>query len=641
MDKKTGNALYCLIIFSIPLLSVFTGGAGSPAWFLYFPLILLLSERLAPNVLRGSGVALSLFFPLVPFITKTQITHLPLFLAETFSFFLSSLAAGFISRKIKNERERYDNAISTFHGLNDSLNHKNMNLQTALEALTEVHDKLREYDGKRTRFLSNVSHELRTPLSSIRSYSEILLNYDDIDNETGREFVQIINMESERLSILVNEVLDLVRIESGKVELNISQVSPPLLIEESMKVVKPMADDKGLTLTREEQGDIPDIQADRNQIIQVLINLLNNAVKFTHEGSVTLGARRTTDGFVEFHVTDTGEGIFPEEKDAIFDEFYRISEVTPNRPRGSGLGLSISRRIVEFHGGKIWVESELGKGSTFYFTVPVASAPEKERPEQIFATAGDDVKNYRPILVISNDITIRRALRKKLEDLGYQTLGADTPERALQVSKGMMPGLIVLDVSDEWDDFFELVRWAKNSRIKTLLVSLHILNFGEEPRLSLHGYITRPFDKYQIQSMLELLNVHGGRIVIVSPDKEESRTLQVLLGSAGYDTILFGTAPPAVQACAGSPPEALIIGSFSKSGVEEIVSSLKSGPRTTNIPLFLILGTSLFRYVKTVTLDGTGRKTGKDGLYKLIGEIESSYTEHMDKSIDDTREKFQ
>ncbi len=641
MDKKIQSTLYCLIIFCIPILSVFTGGTGSPAWFLYFPLIFMLSATLSSNVLIGSGIGLSLIFLLLPFIAKTPITGVPVFIAEAVSFILSSLAAGFISRKIQSEKNRYNNAISTFHGLNDALNHKNMNLQTTLEALTEVHEKLREYDVKRTMFLSNVSHELRTPLSSIRSYSEILLNYDDIDNETGREFIQIINMESERLSVLVNEVLDLVRIESGKVELNISQASPSLLFEESMKVVRPMADDKGLALTLDETADIPEVNVDRNQIIQVLINLLNNAVKFTHEGSITLGARLTTDRFVEFHVADTGEGIFPEEKDTIFDEFYRIAEVTPNRPRGSGLGLSISRRIVEYHGGRIWVESELGRGSTFYFTVPAASANEQVQPDFDFSTAGEASKSYRPILVISKDTTIRRALRKKLEDLGYQTLGADTAIRAMQVAKGMKPGLIVLDISDELDDFVDLLRWAKKDGIRTLLVSLHILNSGEEPRLSLHGYISRPFDKHQILSILDPLDIQGGRIILISPEKEDSRNLQVLLESSGFDTKLYIAASPAIQACIGSPPAAVIIGSFPKNMVEEIMTSLKSGSRTANIPLFLILGTALNRYVKTVTLEGNSRRTGKDGVYKLIGEIESSYTEHMDKSIKDSRGKFQ
>jgi CheY-like chemotaxis protein len=400
-----------------------------------------------------------------------------------------------------------------------------------------------------------------------------------------------------------------------------------------------MAIEKGLSLEIEVDRDIPYIHGDRNQMIQVIVNLLNNAVKFTSEGSITLGARLQGD-FVEFYVSDTGEGIFPEEKEAIFDEFYRISDAVLHRPKGSGLGLSISKRIVEFHGGKIWVESELGRGSKFYFTIPLAPGNETSQKEEP-RTADIHVNAiYRPILVIANDITIRRALRKKLEELGYQTLGADTPGRALQITRSMKPGLIVLDVSDDWDNFFDLLRWAKSCQIRSILVSLHIYNFGEEPRLALNGYITRPFDKHQILSMLDSLNIRGGKVAIVSPDQEESRTLQVLLGTAGYDTILFGAGAPAVQACGVSSPEVLIIGSFRRNQVEEIVSALKSNPRTRNIPLLRMLGTSLYKYVKTVTLDRASQKSGKDGLYKLIGEIEASYTENQDKSSETLMEKI-
>ncbi len=640
MGKSIKTFLSCFSIFSVLPLCLFTGGTGSPARFLYFPLILLLSRQLPPNLLTGAGITFTIFFPLLSFVTKTPIVNTPIFLAEISSYFLSSLAAGFISRTTRGERDRYDNAISTFHSLSDALNYKNMNLQTTLDALSEAHKKLQEYDRNKTTFLSNVSHELRTPLSSIRSYSEILLNYDDIDNDTSREFIQIINMESERLSTLVNEVLDLVRIESGKLELSISPVSPVLLLEEGAKIIKPMASDKGLSLVLEADGNIPYVHGDRNQIIQVLVNLLNNAVKFTPAGTITMGARPEGD-FVVFYVSDTGEGIFPEEREAIFDEFYRISEVVLNRPKGSGLGLSISKKIVEYHGGRIWVESELGRGSTFYFTIPLASVKEQDHPEPTYTGDRDLNKTYRPILVIANDIAIRRALRKKLEDLGYRTLGADTPGRALQIVRGTTPGLILLDVSDDWDDFQELLRWAQSVSIQAILVSLHIYHFGEEPRLSLHGYITRPFDKHQIFSMLDPLNLQGGRMILVSPDKEESRTLQVLLSSAGYDTILFSAGTPAVQACLNSPPEGIMIGSFHKNQIEEIVSSLKSNSRTRNVPLFRILGTSLYKYVKTVTLDRTSQKMGKDGLYKLIGEIEASYTKNLDKSLDSMMENYQ
>ncbi len=632
------DLLFSFFIFALVPICFFTGGEKSPAKFIYLPLLVLLSSRLSPDVLFGSGIFITLSFIVVSFTTKLTISNPLLFLAEISSYLLSSLAASYISRTVHQERERYDNAISTFHSLSDELNYKNMNLQTTLDALSEAHAKLKEYDLNKTKFLSNVSHELRTPLSSIRSYSEILLNYDDIDSDTSKEFTQIINTESERLSTLVTEMLDMIRIESGKLELNIGPVSPAHLIEESEKVIRPMASDKGLSLVLDVRGDVPEVNVDRNQIIQVLINLLNNAVKFTNEGSITLGAGM--DGnFVRFHVADTGEGIFPEEREAIFDEFYRISEVALNRPKGSGLGLSISKRIVEYHGGRIWVESELGTGSTFYFTLPLSIGKELFPEEQVYHVDKDINKAYKPILVVADDITIRRSLRKKLEELGYRTIGTDTPDRALQVIKEMMPGLIVLDFPEERNDFRELLRWAKSSMVQVILVSLHICRFGEDPSVALNGYIVTPFDKHQIFSLLEPLKTHGRRLVIVSPDKEQSRTLQVLLSTGGFDPVLFSSGAPAVQACVNSPPEGIIIGSFGKSEIEEIISSMKSGPRTKDVPLFRIIGTSLHKYTKAVSLDIARNKPGKDGLYKLIGEIEASYSTTLDKNPGSIMEK--
>ncbi len=625
MDKRIKSTLFVSTVLALIPLCLFTGGWNSPAKFMFFPLVLLLSSRLEPNFLFAAGTGFTLIIAVSAIASKAPIPNIPAFLGETASFLLTSLAAVYLSRTMRQERERYDNAISTFHGLSDALNYKNMNLQTTLDALSEAHAKLKEYDANRTKFLSNVSHELRTPLSSIRSYSEILLTYDDIDNDTSREFIQIINTESERLSNLVNEVLDLMKLESGKKELNICPVSPALLIEESGKVIRPMADDKGLSLVLDVRDDLPEVNADRNQIIQVLINLLNNAVKFTQVGSIKVGAARE-ENFIRFFVADTGEGIFPEEKEAIFNEFFRISEIAQNRPKGSGLGLTISKKIVEFHGGRIWVESALGAGSTFYFTLPLASEKEFPTEEKAYPLQVDFNKTYRPILVIAEDIAIRRSLRKKLEDLGYRTIGADTPGRALHVIKGAKPGLVVLDFPDQQDELPELIRWATSSRIQVFLVSLHICHFGEEPGLALHGYIPVPFDKHQIFSLLDPLKPHGGRLAVISPDKEESRTLQVLLSSGGFDTTLFNACSPAMTACINSPPDGIIIGSFPKSGVEEIVSSLKANSRTEDIPLFRVIGTSLNRYVKEISLEITKHKPGHDGLYKLIGEIELSYS---------------
>jgi signal transduction histidine kinase/CheY-like chemotaxis protein len=630
MDGKIRTTLTCLSILLILPLCLFTGGNVSPARFIYYPLVILLCRYLNFRLLFGIGISYTLFFPVIFFLQKHAFILPPNFPAENLSYFLAAIAAGCLSRKIQLEHERYENAISTFHSLSDDLNNKNMNLQTTLDALSSTHKKLKEYDQNRTKFLSNVSHELRTPLSSIRSYSEILLNYDDIDNDTGRDFILIINKESERLTTLVNEVLDLVKIESGRHELNISGTSPTVLLEESEKVIKPMALNKGLHLVLDRCVKIPEIQGDQNQLIQVLVNLLNNAVKYTVEGTITCGVRQQGE-FAEFFVSDTGEGIFPEEREVIFDEFYRICEVGLNRPKGSGLGLSISRKIVEYHGGRIWVESQVGKGSTFYFTVPLFSDKTQRIIEPVNLNDKRFGKNYGPILVLSNDTVVRRTLRQKLEELGYYTLGTDTPQRALQMASEMKPRLIILDDAENYDDFLEILRWAKNSQVQAILVSLYTCNFGEEPRLALHGYIYKPFDKYEITSLFERHNIHRGRLVLISPEKEESRTLQVILNTAGYDASLFDSYPMAVQACINSSPDGLIIGSFRKKQVQEFVLKLKSNARTCKIPIFLVLGFSIHKYAKTVTLDKTCQTTNKDGLYKLIGEIESAYSKCMDE----------
>jgi signal transduction histidine kinase/CheY-like chemotaxis protein len=615
-----------LIPFLLPV-CLFTGGIQSPARFLYYPLIGLLSLYLSKRVLLGAGLAFTIFFPLLCIPVPPVTVNPPALIAEIAAFFLAALVAGYCAQRIRRERFRYENAIATFESLGNELSHKNMNLQTALDALSDAHRKLQEFDRNKTEFLSNVSHELRTPLSSIQSYSEILMNYDDIEPETQKEFLHIINAESERLSGYVTGMLDLVRIESGNAGFSPCPVQPGELLRESAGIVRPMASEKGLSLVLRDADGVPDVRGDRNQLIQVLVNLLNNAVKFTHEGLITLGSR-LSGGFVEFFVSDTGEGIFPEETELIFKPFCRIAEHAPGRPKGSGLGLSISKSIVEFHGGKIWVDSEVGKGSTFFFTVPVAVSGMTDAEPMVSLPQKEHIGLYKPILVVSSDTVSRRSLRKKLEDLGYMTLGADTPRRASDVVNSMRPGLIVSDVPGDWAGFADLVVCARNGGVRVLLTSL-LVQHGDEPRLAVHGYLTKPFDKYEIVSLFEKCRVRGKMVLLLSSDGEESRTLQVLLGAAGFGATVYSDPPQAVQESEKSRPAAIIVGSYPRDRLEDILSGFKDNPRTWEIPVFLILGAQLDRYVTTVTLDGLSGTTGNEGLYKLVGEIETEYAKRV------------
>ena len=629
MNGKWKNTLQAASILLLLAVCLLTGGSQSPFRFAYYPLIILLGLRVGYTLLLQAGYTFSILFVLLVIVDRPASRQLIDLLAEAFSFFLVTMTTAFAIRNLATERERVENATTTFHGMSEDLKHRTMNLQTTLEALAEAHKRLQESDREKTKFLANVSHELRTPLSSIRSYSEILLSYDDIDTETRRDFIRTINSESERMTTLVNENLDLIRIEAGKVELNISQIDPAELIAGSVKVVAPMAEEKKLALEIDISPDLPAIRGDRQQLTQVLINLFNNAIKFTAEGKISAGATPKGD-YAEFFVADTGEGIFPEEQEVIFDEFFRISDNVPDRPRGSGLGLSIAKKIVEYHGGKIWADSTPGKGSTFYFTVPVATDEGGPVAEEGFQRMSVTPGGYGPILVLYESAAIRQSLRKRLEKVGYQTLGADTPERGLEIAAAVRPGLIIADFTERNGDFMELEKWATENGIEVLLATLYLSPASGELSLAAHGYLEKPFDKYQIASLLERFQKNRGRFFIISPEQEEARQLQVLLGAEGYSAALYLEEEAAVRAGAKGA-HGIIIGSFPPGRREEIVTSLKGVPQFRSSPFFLVQGGGFGRYVKTVTFETHGRNSGGEVLYPLIMAIEKAYARKWQK----------
>jgi len=238
---------------------------------------------------------------------------------------------------------------------------------------------LRRLDRLKDQFLASVSHELRTPVTTIKAFSEILLNYRE-DPETQKEFLTIINKESDRLVKLIEDLLDLAKIESGQAEWDIKQVNLPEVIQEAMERTMDSFREKRINISISVADGLPSILADRERLIQVFINLLSNAIKFTPEGGNVkirgelLRGKRKGDAsdFVKVAVSDTGIGIPQGDLKRIFDKFSQGGDGLTGKPSGTGLGLSITKRIIEHFGGDIWAESEVGKGSVFYFTIPTA-----------------------------------------------------------------------------------------------------------------------------------------------------------------------------------------------------------------------------------------------------------------------------
>lgn len=232
--------------------------------------------------------------------------------------------------------------------------------------------RLKELDKMKSDFVSNVSHELRTPLTSIKGSVDNML--DGITgplSEKQMRYLTRIKSNADRLARLINDILDLSKIEAGKIDLRPASLSLLSLTQEVTESVRPVAAEKLISLEVATPDPHITAWADRDKVTQVLMNLISNAVKFSpSHGKVTVAIQRNGDQWVQISVIDTGPGIAPEEAGKIFDKFYQIAHADKQKTRGTGLGLAISRSLVELHGGKIWVETEVGKGSAFSFTLP-------------------------------------------------------------------------------------------------------------------------------------------------------------------------------------------------------------------------------------------------------------------------------
>jgi len=241
----------------------------------------------------------------------------------------------------------------------------------------EIEDKSRQLEAAsrhKSEFLANMSHELRTPLNAVIGFSEVLGEkmFGEL-NEKQNEYVDDIHSSGQHLLSLINEILDLSKIEAGRMELELAKFDLPLIIDNARTFVRERATRHGITLDAAIDERLGDFVGDERKIKQVLLNLLSNAVKFTPEGGRVGIKAIPVDGSVEISVIDTGIGITPEDQATIFEEFRQVGTADAGKHEGTGLGLTLAKKFVELHGGRIWVESEVGKGSTFTFTLPERS----------------------------------------------------------------------------------------------------------------------------------------------------------------------------------------------------------------------------------------------------------------------------
>lgn len=278
---------------------------------------------------------------------------------ELFAALANQLAMAAVNAQLYAEVQAYS------HAMEEKVTQRTAELEKANARLLEL-------DRLKSDFLSTVSHELRTPLTSIRSFSEILLRYDVDNTEKRKQFVSIIHDEAERLTRMINDLLDLSKIEAGRLEFSPEPLELEPVFSRAVDTTQPLFAEKEIRMVSAIEPGLPLVYGDADWLHQVLTNLLFNAVKFSPEGGTIRLSAGKKDGFALISVTDGGSGIPQDRLERIFERFHQVRDPQKNHHLGTGLGLTISREIVERMGGKIWAESELGAGATFTFTVPLS-----------------------------------------------------------------------------------------------------------------------------------------------------------------------------------------------------------------------------------------------------------------------------
>ncbi len=384
--------------------------------------------------------------------------------------------------------------------LNEVLRQTNYDLEIAK-------DHAEESDKLKTAFLQNMSHEIRTPLNGIIGFSN-LLSGEDISHEDIKEFTGIIKQSGNRLIEIINNVLDISKIETGQIVLNKKSFSVNSLIADLYLFFSPLALAKDIELNFHEfltnSNDI--IHTDDSKLSQILTNLINNAIKFTPSGSIDFGYE-IKGGMIQFYVKDTGIGISPEHQEKIFDRFTQIDLSITRGFEGAGLGLAICKGLVEFLGGEIWVESEVNIGTTFFLNLPYISSVQTESFDYSMLQTSEK-KNIIKILIVEDDYISFQYLNAVLKNDLYSLLHAENGEEAVNIVKNTPDiDMILMDIRMPVMNGFEATRLIKEIRPDVPVIAQTAYAFSEERdkilAVGCDDYLSKPIRKEYLLNLID------------------------------------------------------------------------------------------------------------------------------------------
>jgi signal transduction histidine kinase/DNA-binding response OmpR family regulator len=468
------------------------------------------------------------------------------------------------------------------------------------DAVLQISSELREASAAKSKFLANMSHELRTPLNAILGFAELLIDEPQGDYEADRrkQFLEQIYKSGKHLLDLINDILDLAKVEAGQMDLRRLAFSLRGVVRSAIDTVQPLAAAKKLSLIVEQTADTA-LFADQGKVSQMLLNLLSNAIKFTPEGGRITVAVAELDNEVRLSVADTGIGITAADQEKLFVEFQQVGERPSGEQQGTGLGLALTRRLAELHGGRVWVESEPGAGSRFYIALPLKSQSDALLEADAVATRESD----GPLVMVVEDQNSAAALLSiTLRRAGYQVKvvrsGADVLESAVR----LRPDAITLDILLPGVDGWEILRSLKESpetrNIPVVVVFVlddRSLGFA----LGADDYLVKPAPREKLLEFVTrhtLVRKHGERAVRILAVDDDAVALQLLRDSLApqFTLLTAEDGVTGIDMARSERPDAVILDLLMPmmSGFE-VAAALKSDPNTRDIPILILTAKNL------------------------------------------------
>ena len=534
--------------------------------------------------------------------------------------------------------------------LNVELKAQKDELETQNIALDVQRRKVEEANRLKSEFLSNMSHELRTPLNSVMALSRVLIMQATQKlSEEESNFLHIIERNGKHLLSLINDILDLSKIESGKMDIDIKQVSIEQTLDSVVESLTPLADEKAIQIVQEKPFNLPLIESDESRIHQIFQNILGNAVKFTNNGYVSISVKNDSKN-VYINVKDTGIGIPKEKLSYIFEEFRQVDGSMSRNYEGTGLGLAIALKAAKMLGGNIEAESEIGKGSTFKIVFPIKKLEQPIENETVLLPKIQPVSPQRKnILIVDDDTQTLKILSQFLTEVGYNTITTQSGKEALKIAQNTPLFAISMDVvMPEMDGWEVLQNLKKNPKTKDIPVIMISVSNDKDTGFALGavGFINKPVQKeVLIQEIKKACRPGVKSVMIVDDNDFELKQLAEAIKEEGLKPVKANSGKECIDLLNNFVPEAIILDlMMPEMDGFQVLQEIRNNPETENIPV--IISTA-----KDITPEDKIKLTGKvysvlkkndkildDALKiikKLLAELEakSTYKEMTSKRL--------